>query len=155
MKLASTSVLELPDLLTLLGPERAEQFLRRALVESPRLLAFSRADETESLARRLALELVDKLKAPQWKLTCALDGAPLYEALQKRFGDASVEGENEHHSSNDAASARREARMFYFLSRIANNRIDDAMKMVTQGGAEPLDDSGRARETIDLSDQAI
>jgi len=132
LKLASTSVLELPDLLTLLGPERAERFLRRVLVESPRLLTFSQAEETQSLARRLALELVDKLRAPQWKLACALDGAPLYEALQKRFGDAPADDENEHYSSNDAASARREARMFYFLSLIASNRIDDAMKMAAQ-----------------------
>lgn len=154
LQLTSDSALELPDLLTILGPERAEKFLRRALVESPRLLAFSRAEESARLARQLALELVGKLKAPQWKLACALEAAPLYEALRKRFGDAPAE-RNDMYSYSDQVSALREARTYYFLSLIASERVDDAIKMATLVDNPPSGRYSPPRANIGLSDEAI
>ncbi len=77
--------MRLPDLVTLLGPQKAESLLRRVLVTSREMVEIPVGDVTRRLAQKLALELAAKVKVPQWKLAESLYANELYEALEKRF----------------------------------------------------------------------
>jgi tetratricopeptide (TPR) repeat protein len=77
--------LEVPNLVSLIGREKAEAILRKMLVTPGVALEFNLPSETSRLARKLALELVDQIKTPQWGLVNSLDATELYEALDKRF----------------------------------------------------------------------
>jgi tetratricopeptide (TPR) repeat protein len=78
--------LQVPNLVSQVGAAKAEAFLREALVAAGVTLQFTAPNETSRLAQKLALELVDQLKTPQWELVNSLDAVELYEALDKRFG---------------------------------------------------------------------
>ncbi len=112
---------EVPDLVTLLGKDQAESILRRLLVLPDVQLKIEVGDETRKLARKLALELSDKLLKPQWELTKSLDGVALHEALTKRFP-----------GGRDRAWETREADIWYLLGLIAANRTSDATKLVVE-----------------------
>ncbi|MCZ6852265.1 MAG: hypothetical protein O7F17_11540, partial [Planctomycetota bacterium] len=73
-----------PDLVTVVGQEKAESLLRRALI-MPVMLEATKGEETQRLARRLAVQLIDQLRKPQWKLCYSMTAAALYEALDDRF----------------------------------------------------------------------
>lgn len=111
--------LALPDLVTLLGSEKAESILRRVLVLPDTRVSVEVGDETRSLARKLALELSEKLLSPQWDLTKSLDGVALYEVLRKRFP-----------GGRDSAWETMEADAWYLFGLIAANRTSDATKLV-------------------------
>ena len=72
--------LEVPNLVSLIGAEKTEAFLRKALVAPNVALQFNEPNETSRLAQKLALELMDQLKTPQWGLVNSLDAVELYEA---------------------------------------------------------------------------
>lgn len=82
---AQNQTLEIPDLVTLLGPQKAEATLRKLLVMPGAELSISTGDATPKLARRLAVELIAQLKSPQWTLAHSLDAVALYQALEKRY----------------------------------------------------------------------
>jgi len=113
--------LELPDLVTLLGSEKAESILRRVLVLPDTRVSVEVGDETRALARKLALELSGKLLRPQWDLTKSLDGVALYEVLRKRFP-----------GGRDSAWETMEADTWYLFGLIAANRARDAVKLVEE-----------------------
>ncbi|HEX4350684.1 MAG TPA: hypothetical protein VH251_09855, partial [Verrucomicrobiae bacterium] len=78
--------IQVPNLVSEVGPEKARAFLRKALITPNAMLEFQQPNETSRLAQSLALELMDQLKSPQWGLVNSLDSVKLYEALDKRFG---------------------------------------------------------------------
>lgn len=77
--------LRLPNLVSLVGTAKTEVFLRRALQQENIVIAIEGQNDTARLAQKLALEMIDLLKKPQWGLVNSLDAVALYEALEKRF----------------------------------------------------------------------
>lgn len=135
------SSLRIPDLVSLVGTEKAEPFLRRALVKSKAQLEIESGTGTDKLAQKLALQLIDQFKMPQWSLVNSLDAVDLYEALEKRF--AATE-------TNEAPPAmpgipsmplpapmpndngKQTARIYYLLGLIAQGRTADAVHVAKQ-----------------------
>jgi tetratricopeptide (TPR) repeat protein len=118
---------KIPDLVTLVGAERAEDILTAALTSTATVQVVS-GDATRALARAVALKHLADLKKPQWLLIDSIDAADLYEALRNRFVH-----EEKRTSSNDASpdegdSGRREADTYYFLSLVTRGRQSDAEK---------------------------
>jgi tetratricopeptide (TPR) repeat protein len=108
----------LPDLVGLVGAEKAEAILRGVLA---RKVAFyvPEGGDTRSLARRLALEQVASLRQPQWGLVDGPQAAALYEVLTKHFPD--LKGD---------APRRREADTYYFLHLVIQGRRAEAEKVL-------------------------
>jgi tetratricopeptide (TPR) repeat protein len=138
--------LEIPDLVTLVGPQKGEAVLRRILLATPVELTVPNTTPTGKLARRLALELVDKLKVPQWSLVNNIDSAKLYEALQKKFD---VPSNSKTPAIIKAASggggdnsSRKAAQAYYLLSLIVTGRTQEAAvltaKIRATGADEPF-----------------
>ena len=78
--------LEIPDLVTLIGVEITDQFIRYALKFPAVQLSVPGGGETLAIAKNIVIEEIASLKAPQWALTQDMDSIELYEALEKRFG---------------------------------------------------------------------
>jgi len=152
-----------PNLSALVGTNQAEAFLRRVLVEESVTLTVESGTATHRLAQKLALELVDKLKSPQWQLVNSLDAVELYEALQKRFakapakaprpaGDALLPGIDlpEH---DPAEMHKQQATLYYLLGLIARDRTADAVSVAQKlsggrrGGVYLPPDALKAMET--------
>jgi len=135
------SDLQIPDLVALVGPEKAEAFLRRALVKSKSPLQIGEATATAALAQKLALQLVKELKTPQWSLVNSLDTVDLYEAMDKRFATTET---NEVPVAMPGLPAmplptetfgnyeKQTARVYYLLGLIAHRRTSDAVKVAKQ-----------------------
>lgn len=106
------ATIELPDLVTLLGAEKAEPLLLQALLLPA--TKFSKVDgkETQDLVRKLALANIDKLQQPPWTLTDSLDGGDLYEALIKKFPA----------DPNDQTSA-----IYYVLALVVQGKPQEAV----------------------------
>jgi tetratricopeptide (TPR) repeat protein len=131
-----------PDLVTKVGAKKAEELLTRA-IKANRILDLSTGDETAKLARKVALDLIDTSKRPQWQLCASLDAVELYEATLKKFpptpaatqkADADL-SEQERMSAFlrspqtfDEAAARdwATARTYYALALVARGRSDEA-----------------------------
>jgi tetratricopeptide (TPR) repeat protein len=107
--------LQVPDLVTLVGEQRATDFLRNALRNGKGEIYVERGEATKKLARKLALEMAGELKAPQWALADSLDATALYEAMAKRFP-----------SSERDRYERHTAQSYYLLGLIAAHRSADA-----------------------------
>ena len=143
---------DVPDLAGLAGEEKAEAFLRKALVESHQPLRIEQGVSTRALAAKLALELANDLKRPQWSLASSPDQVALYEAMDKKFGvkeqpkkpgatgvtgaivaliapsPSSMPDENSYEKNN--------ARTHYFLGLLAQGRADDARKVANDFARE-------------------
>ena len=129
--------LQTPNLVSLIGPIKSEAFLRKALVAPNVALQFSSPNETSRLAQKLALELIDQLKTPQWGLVNSLDAVELYEALDKRFGVttnslASLVGLTNGIPAMDPANfvgddQKQAAELYYMLGLISEDRTPDAV----------------------------
>ena len=135
------SNLQIPDLVALVGPEKAEAFLRRAVVKFKGQLDIEASTATDKLAQKLALELVNEMKTPQWSLVNSLDAVDLYEALEKRFATP---------ETNAAPIAlpgvpslplpagaprnyeKQNARIYYLLGLIARGSTADAIQVAKQ-----------------------
>ncbi|MBV8782939.1 MAG: hypothetical protein JOZ67_02005, partial [Gammaproteobacteria bacterium] len=122
---ASFRSVEVPDLVTLVGEPRARQILSKALLQ-PVTLHVEAGDATRSLARQIALANIDALREPQWALVDSLEAAPLYEALVRRFRAA----EQTPAAEESPSDARRSADIYYLLFLIANDRQDEARKLL-------------------------
>jgi len=129
--------LRVPNLVSLIGAEKTESFLRKALVAPNVALQFEAPCETSRLAQKLALDLMDQLKTAQWGLVNSLDAVGLYEALNKRFGVttnslASLTGlTNDLPDVNPAEvtgdSRKQTAEVYYLLGLISQNRTTEAV----------------------------
>jgi tetratricopeptide (TPR) repeat protein len=135
------SGLQVPDLVPLVGPEKAGAFLRRALVKSTAQLNIDAGTATDKLAQKLALELISELKTPQWSLINSLESVDLYEAMEKRF--AKTETNEPPAVVSDMPSMllppdafgdyeKKSARIYYLLGLIARERTTDAVAVARQ-----------------------
>ena len=135
------SALQVPDLVPLVGPEKAEAFLRRALVKSTAQLNIETGTATDKLAQKLALELVKELKTPQWSLVNSLESVDLYEAMDKRF--AKSETNEPPAAVSDMPSVplptdafgdneKKSAQIYYLLGLIAHERTTNAVAVAGQ-----------------------
>jgi tetratricopeptide (TPR) repeat protein len=135
------SSLQVPDLVPLVGPEKAEAFLRRALVKSTAQISIDAGTATDKLAQKLALELVKELKTPQWSLVNSLESVDLYEAMDKRF--AKPETNEPPAAASDMPSMplpteasgdyeKKSAQIYYLLGLIAHERTTDAVAVARQ-----------------------
>ena len=80
--------LQIPDLVGMVGAERATPLLRKAVTSSSPIYVVSGV-ETRRLARQLALADIAHMNAPQWALVDTIEATALYEAIQEKFGDES------------------------------------------------------------------
>jgi len=130
--------LEIPDLVTLIGREITDQFIRYALKFPAVQLSVPGGGETLAIAKNIVIEEVASLKAPQWALTQDMDSIELYEALEKRFGippDAGSGGAIDQDilklmqasSSGSFDWEHDKARWYYLFSLIAAGRHEDAI----------------------------
>jgi tetratricopeptide (TPR) repeat protein len=151
-KATDDRVIMLPDLVTLYGRDEADAILRRALVLPDTVLQINLGLETQDLARKDALELIDQLKTPCWSLVRTLDSVDLYEALDRKFPHDAPTPENEEISEGDLSSfvelradieysirnasafsgenTRETADDVYLLGLIAAERTDDAVAVL-------------------------
>lgn len=134
------NTINVPNLVALVGTNQAESFLRRALVEEKTSLQIDPNTATHRLAQKLALDLVDQLKSPQWALVNSLDAVELYEALQKRFdktkekpakpaGETLLPGIEVPDSDYSANYQKQSAALYYLLGLIARGRTADAVNL--------------------------
>ncbi|MSU57055.1 MAG: hypothetical protein EXS35_02560 [Pedosphaera sp.] len=130
--------LSVPDLVALVGKEKAEAFLRRAVVKANVEIKVEQGEETQKLARKLALELMEQLKTPQWKLAHSLEAGALYEALEKKFAtveetvtnapaEPGVPSLDHRRLLNRGYGSEQQAQTYYFLGLIASGRTKDAV----------------------------
>ena len=117
---------EVPDLVGLVGEERARAMLLEALARPVRMHV-PEGERTRELAWRLALERVESLPLAQWSLVDSVEAAPLYEALERRFsGSAAKAGGNQMSRQHDFR--RQTADRYYFLHLVIAGRHADAEK---------------------------
>jgi len=135
------NTLQIPDLVTLVGREKAEAFLREALVKCNGQLQIESGTATQKLAQDLALELVKDLKKPQWSLVNSLEAVDLYEAMDKRFSvpvaaDTNAASADLPAMPNPVPDAgdyeKQTARVYYFLGLIAKGRVTNAVLVAGQ-----------------------
>ncbi len=152
--------LQVPNLVSLIGVEKTEAFLRKALVAPNVALQFNAPNETSRLAQKLALELMAQLKTAQWGLVNSLDAVGLYEALDKRFGPstnslAALTGlTNDIPDANPASdmgdNQKQAAEVYYLLGLISQDRTADAVavakKLKGQNVEYMFDDAFKAME---------
>jgi tetratricopeptide (TPR) repeat protein len=135
--------LVVPNLVSEVGPEKAEAFLRKALTESEAQLTFETPNETSRLAQRLAVELMDKMKSPQWGLVNSLDSIELYEAIQKRFATETTKApavpgmpDVDIPTDNMGMTPKVKAEVHYMLGLIAKDRSKDAVVVAKELGGQ-------------------
>jgi tetratricopeptide (TPR) repeat protein len=112
-------LVDVPDLVGLLGEAKAAAILKEAVIQ-PVWLRVPEGDQTRTLARRFALEQVATLGVPQWGLVDGMEGAQLYEALQRRYAGKGPEPRY--------GSPKSEADVYYFLYLVVQGRNADAEK---------------------------
>ena len=118
---------ELPDLVTILGAAKAEPLVRQALLLPGAVVQEVSGAPTQELARKLALANVDQLHYPPWSLTASLEGAPLYEALTKKFpGDQDG----------------RAYAIYYVIARVTQGKPDEAAKAAEGIDFSQVEDAG-------------
>lgn len=99
---------EVPDLVTLLGPASAHQLLVQLLLQKQQI-SIPTGTRTYKMAQAIALQMIHKLRAPQWNLAMSLDSGPLYEAMAKRFPDT---------GQGDDQYQRQQAKEYYLYGLI-------------------------------------
>jgi tetratricopeptide (TPR) repeat protein len=169
------SDVNVPDLVTLVGSQKATELLRQALKSKIGQLNISEAKATAALARKLAIGMVDQLNGPQWGLvnSAGPDSVALYEAMEKRFSEPTTQKST--HSSwigrlfSGGRSQttmldyqKQRATEFYLAGLIAQGRTEDATALAIRIGQKEqtegfealgsLAHSGRAREVFDFFD---
>ncbi len=136
-------VVHLPDLVGIIGQDRATPYVRRALLSKANSLSID-GKATRVLARQLALASVGEMKVPRWTLVDSLDALELYEALEKKFAasvrgkptnavDALADLENSRFGSN---YEKQGARTYYLMALIVRGRTDDAAQFARRVGDE-------------------
>lgn len=118
-----------PDLVTLVGDSEATKILTTALAQ-PISLHVESGDATRALARRIALEHIDSLKAPQWALVDSIDAAPLYEALSRRFGTTASAQDAKDTPGFFSDEGKANADTYYLLFLIVNGKLPAAQNLL-------------------------
>ncbi|MFN3649302.1 MAG: tetratricopeptide repeat protein [Armatimonadota bacterium] len=170
------TTLELPDLVSLVGPAKAEALLRRYLLEPRVEISISSGRATLQLARQLTLELLPKLKTPQWTLAHSTDAVRLYEALAKRFPEPKAPAPRPaappiealmESRSDGGHSTRDTARVYYMLGLIAAGRTKEAAALLpkvrsqasvyglSEAGMVSLEKAGFARALTEFLQAAL
>ena len=118
---------DVPDLVGLIGPTKAEALLRQTL-QKPISLRIPEGEATRIMARKLALSEIASLRKAQWGLVDALGTASLYEALVKRFdpGVTNTRSSKDDEESGELDYLRSEADVYYFLDMVIAGRQKDA-----------------------------
>lgn len=140
--------IDVPNLVDLVGPEKAEAFFRRVLVKTKVQLKVEENTSTSKMAQKLALELAPQLKSAQWGLVNSLDALDLYEALEKKFGKTNAVETVAAQSlvpgvpdvpmlqQTEPNSEKKEAQIYYLLGLIAHGRTADAVVVAKKCGDE-------------------
>lgn len=76
---------QVPDLVTGAGEQRAEALIRKALAIPGLSLAVPSGGATLALTKKIVREHAGELLEPQWHLVSTIDDVELYEALERRF----------------------------------------------------------------------
>lgn len=116
------SKIEIPDVYTLLGEEKATQWLQKALRNSKTSLSVPVGEKTLLLAQKVALQGINELKVSHLGLVRGLNCEKLYEALAGRF-----KLKKDDYSRFDST-----AQAHYLISLIANGRTEDASNFSRQ-----------------------
>lgn len=154
---------QIPDLVTLVGEVKARELLKRALVLPQVEIDINVGDRTQELARQLALEMIDQLKSPPWKLVQSIspDALRLYEALDKWFplkkkaltspsssvglltklvGSLLGTAPSTESDMSFFDYSRSEAKQYYLLGLIAANRPKEAITVAKSYGTDTEDE---------------
>lgn len=135
---SSNSSFSVPNLVALVGEQKATEFFRHVFSTST-VIEVDEGEETKKLGRKLALDMIDQLKVPQWNLACSLDAGPLFEALEKKFASSDSKT-NQPAATSTAmellAEKRRiqnaqdrghsDAKVFHLLTLISQNQTAEA-----------------------------
>lgn len=109
--------IRVPDLVRFADEKTATTLLTRAIKSG--LALYIDGEATRLKAADLALKNIGSLTQPMWYLVTSLDHAPLYEAMAAKFPDA---------GNRD----RSQAVAIYLLALVANDRTQDAVKLVLE-----------------------
>jgi len=140
---------QIPDLVSLVGQEKASEFLARALTTLPQTLSIEHAEDTRKLAAQLALQHISELKAAQWELADSMDAGELYAALLKKFGAPT--------QPQDPAFER--ARVYEFLRLIMALKTAEATDLGRQisenfslpsQGLDAVESAGRGKAVCEI-----
>jgi tetratricopeptide (TPR) repeat protein len=112
--------IQVPDLVAMAGESRARELLAIAIT-SPHALRMDGGEATGALARRVALENIERMQVPQWALAESIDGSALFEAMTRRFA---AKPRQAWESSYDWS--KRSATTYYFLSMVREGRQEPA-----------------------------
>lgn len=138
----SGGYLRVPDLVTLAGEAKARELLRRTLLSDARSISFESGDETQALARKLALEVVNEMKAPRWELAHSVDAVALYEAFDQKFGQAKTNApggslRRQMQMEMKGNNEQEMAKQYYLLGLIVNGRTQDAVAVARSSKVNP------------------
>jgi len=123
---------DVPDLVGLLGADKAEALLTEVL-RKPVLLQISQGEATRSLARQVALNGIDLLRKPQWGLIDNVGTAALYEAMQKRFDPAAGSANTSTEEADPGIDyLRQRADLYYFLDLVIAGRQEEAERAMVR-----------------------
>lgn len=125
-----------PDLVGLVGEAKAEAMLLEALAKPVKLRVWQ-GEATKSLARKLALREVANLRKPQWALVDDIGTAPLYEALQARFGSGGSPDDEMPGLKIPGLSGRSLADLYYMLDMIVAGRQAEAEAVLLRLSDDP------------------
>src|SRR5207237_9790174 len=139
MSADSPMPVQVPNLVVLVGAEKAEAFFRKAFKTSS-ALGVEPGTPTHKMALRIALEMVNQMPKAQWGLINSLDAVDLYEALNKKFKETKREAEEPapgtgflHVKPGQGIHGEDEqAKLYYFLGLIARNRTKDAIAVAKE-----------------------
>lgn len=124
---------EVPDLVALVGADRAERILRAALRTNVPLTV-PIGDATRALARRLLIDDIERIPVPHWGLVDSSDTITVFELLAKRFDPgALVAGEN---GKPTLDWHRDTADQHYLVALILAGRTADAERVLLRMGGE-------------------
>lgn len=127
---------ETPDLVALLGEERATALLAAAL-QQPVVLQIEIGKETRALARRLALQQIDSLQRPQWALIDSITQGDFHAQMRKRFDPAGGAGDPGMPAMLDFD--RRTADAYFFVALVIERRHEEATQVLQRlAGDSPL-----------------
>ncbi|MBC8352693.1 MAG: tetratricopeptide repeat protein [Planctomycetes bacterium] len=125
------SEIRVPDLVGLVGRERASELLLKAFETKGVQLSFNvKRAATLALAREVALANVESLQLPPWGLCRSTDTKELFEALLKQFTNKQPEDRQSmrFRSNNDYGNAAS----FYFLGLILRGNDDTATQLFVE-----------------------
>jgi tetratricopeptide (TPR) repeat protein len=142
----AASRLEVPDLVTLAGPERARELLGRALLLPSTAISVPVGDATQTLAQDLLIENRAKLRVPHWGLVRPPKAKAVYEALDRQFPEAAASAESpedvmarqmsgdmedkvDFGALHTEASARTDAQVYYMASLIVAKESEAAERL--------------------------